>query len=69
MKLISMNIRSLGGRVKLKYISDLIRKEQVEFICLQETKCEQLSKERCYQIWGSNEIDGLRLGQSTMVEG
>ena len=46
----------------MKYISDLIRKEQVEFICLQETKCEQLSKERCYQIWGSNGIDWIEIG-------
>ena len=57
MKLIRMNIRGLEGRIKRKYISDLIRKEQVGFICLQETKCEQISKERCCQIWGSNEID------------
>jgi len=48
MKLISMNIRGLGGRIKRKYISDLIKKQQVGFICLQETKCGHNSKERCY---------------------
>jgi len=62
MKLISMNIKGLGGRIKRKYISDLIRKEQVGFICLQETKCEHISKEKCYQIWGSNEIDWIENG-------
>jgi len=58
-----MNSRGLGGRIKKKYISDLIRKEQVGFICLQETKCEQISKEGCYQIWGSNEIDWIENGE------
>jgi len=62
MKLISMNIRGLGGRIKRKYVSDLIKKQQVGFICLQETKCEHISKERCYQIWGSNEIDWIEIG-------
>ena len=62
MKLISMNTKSLGGRIKRKYISDLIRKEQVRFMCLQETKCKQISKERCYQMWRLNEIDWIEIG-------
>jgi len=67
MKLISMNIRGLGGRIKRKYINDLIKKQQVGFICLQETKCEHISKERCYQIWGSNEIDWIEIGVLNQV--
>jgi len=62
MKLISMNIRGLRERIKRKYISDLIRKQQVGVICLQKTKCEQIGKERFYQIWGSNEIDWIEIG-------
>jgi len=62
MKLISMNIRGLGGKIKRKYISELIKKQQVGFICLQETKCEQISKEKSYQMWGSNEIDWIEVG-------
>jgi len=62
MKLISMNIRGLRGRIKRKYVSDLIKKQQAGFICLQETKCEHINKERCYQIWGSNEIDWIEIG-------
>jgi len=45
----------------MKYINDLIRKHQVGVICLQETKCEQIGKERCYQFWGSNEIDWIEI--------
>jgi len=63
-----MNIRGLGGRIKRKYISDLIKKQQVGFICLQETKCGHNSKERCYQIWGEMKSSGLRLEQLIMVE-
>ena len=62
MKLISMNIRGLGGMIKRKYISKLIKEQQVGFICLQETKCEHFSKEKCYQMWGSNEIDWIEVG-------
>jgi len=46
----------------MKYISDLVKKQQVGFICLQETKCEHISKEKCYQIWGSNEINWIEIG-------
>jgi len=45
----------------MKYISDIIRKQQVGVICLQKTKCEQISKEKCSQIWGSNEIDWIEI--------
>lgn len=26
------------------------------FVCIQETKCEKVSKERGYQLWGSSDI-------------
>jgi len=49
-KIISMNVRRLGGSVKRRYLKDLIRKEQVDMVCLQETKCAILSKETCYSL-------------------
>jgi len=37
MKIISLNVRGLGGSIKRNYVRDLIRKEHVEIVCLQET--------------------------------
>jgi len=42
MKLISMNIRGVGGSMKRKYLGDLITKEQLDFVCIQETKYKEL---------------------------
>lgn len=38
MKIISLNVRGLGGTLKRKYLSDLVSKEQVDMVCLQEKK-------------------------------
>ena len=57
-----MNIRGIGGSTKRTYLRDLIRKEEVGMVCLQETKCSEISKELCYYLWGSNEIEWLENG-------
>jgi len=69
MKIISMNIRGLGGSIKRKYLRDLICKEQVDKICIQETKCFELSRESCYLLWGYNEINWVENGASNNAEG
>jgi len=57
MKIISLNIRGLGGGVKKRYLSDLIGKKQVGMVCLRESKCSKFGAEKCFQLWGSNEIE------------
>jgi len=39
MSLISLNIKGVRGNIKRKYVRELIRKEEVRMVCLQETKC------------------------------
>lgn len=53
MKLIFYNIRGLGSRLKIKEMQDLIRKNKVDFACIQETKLEELNDEKVRAIWGS----------------
>jgi len=44
------------------YSRYLIRKEEVGMVCLQKTICSMFCKERCYYLWGSNEIDWVENG-------
>jgi len=57
MKIISLSVRGLGGTLKRKYLSDLVSKEWVDMVCLQETKCFEVSREKVCLLWGSNEVD------------
>jgi len=57
MKIISLNVRGLGGSNKRRYLKELIFKEQVGMVCIQETKCSKFGEENCFNMWGSNEID------------
>ena len=50
MKVVSLNIRGIGGGIKRKYIKDLINKEQADMLCLQETKCDKVSKELVFHL-------------------
>ena len=69
MKIISLNVRGLGGSIKRNYVRDLIRKEHVEIVCLQETKCFEFSKESVFLLWGSNDIDWVVNGASNSFGG
>jgi len=62
MKIISMNIRGIWGYANKKYLEELIKKEQAEVVCLQETKCKEMEKESIFKMWGSNEIDWVERG-------
>ena len=62
MKVVSLNIRGIGGGIKRKYIKDLISKEQADMLCLQETKCDKFSKELIFHLWGSNDIGWIEVG-------
>jgi len=69
MKIVSLNIRGLGGSIKRKYMTDLISKEQVDIICLQETKCSEISKENGFLLWGYNDIGWIEVGASNNAGG
>jgi len=69
MKIISMNIRGLGGNIKRNYLRNLISKEQAYMMCIQETKSFELSKESVFLLYGSNEVDWVENGASNSVGG
>jgi exonuclease III len=51
----SINIRGLGGVVKRKYLKELVCKERLDFLAIQETKLESITDSLCYSIWGGED--------------
>ena len=57
MNILSLNITGIGGAVKKNYVRDMISREQVDMLCLQETKSSDFSRVKVFLIWGTNEVD------------
>lgn len=57
MKIISYNIRGLGGLAKKKEILNIIKAPKPTFMCNQETNMEVMDRYVCFSIWGSNEFE------------
>ncbi|GAU41302.1 hypothetical protein TSUD_325160 [Trifolium subterraneum] len=57
MKLISYNIRGMGGKDKKVDIRNLISHNSPEFVCIQETKLEKIDRTICSFLWGSDKFD------------
>jgi len=51
MKIVSINIRGLGGEVKRKYLRELVSKEDPGLLLVQETKLTKLDDSKCYSLW------------------
>lgn len=57
MKILSYNVRGLGSTAKRKTIRDLVSKEQVDMLCIQETKLQLVDQRICAQVWGDSELE------------
>lgn len=57
MKLLTYNIRGLGDGAKRRAIRDVICKNQIDLVCIQETKSQNLDRRICTQLWGDSEFD------------
>lgn len=47
MKIVSYNIRNLGGRIKKKEIRETTRIQKPDTVCIQETKLERVDRRMC----------------------
>ncbi|GLT52165.1 hypothetical protein SLA2020_255190 [Shorea laevis] len=52
MRIISMNIRGLGGSNKKRGLRELVRKEKADLVFIQETKLEVFDDKLAKSIWG-----------------
>jgi hypothetical protein len=41
--------------VKRKYMKELVRKEKLEFLAIQETKLENVTDSLCHSLWGGED--------------
>ncbi|GKV04880.1 hypothetical protein SLEP1_g16977 [Rubroshorea leprosula] len=57
MIILSVNIRGLGGEGKKRGIRELVEKEKVEFLSIQESKLEEVDYQTCRNIWGGDNFD------------
>ncbi|GLU07240.1 hypothetical protein SLE2022_242040 [Rubroshorea leprosula] len=64
MKIISFNVRGLGGTVKRKEVGKLSREERPDFLFLQETKLERIDMGICKLLWNSDEFEWVAKASS-----
>lgn len=57
MKIMTYNMRGLGGRVKRKVIRKIIQDEEVDVVCIQESKLTKLDARVCGELWGECEVE------------
>jgi len=62
MLIFNLNIRGLGGGIKARYLRRVISSEEAEFVCLQETKTEEVTDARCFSLWGDNKVGWIHNG-------
>ncbi|KAF1894928.1 hypothetical protein Lal_00022422 [Lupinus albus] len=53
----TLNVRGLGGAVKKKAVRSLVHKENLDFICIQETKLEHIDCNLCSNLWDGSDFD------------
>lgn len=46
----------------MKEIKEVLVKEKIDFLCIQETKMEVVDRAFCSQFWGNNEFDWQYIG-------
>ena len=56
MNILSYNIRGLGRGVKWPAIRKLITQNQVDLLCIQETKKEKIERALCQALWGDTTL-------------
>lgn len=57
MLILNYNVRGLGSRVKVRAIRDLIVREKVDMVMIQETKLQEVNQRRCNTIWGDSNCE------------
>jgi len=57
MKLISWNVRGLGGADKRREVSHLVKEHQPFLLCIQDTKLPVFDAFVCKSIWGDDNVD------------
>jgi exonuclease III len=57
MKIISWNVRGLGGFERRREVSQLVREKKPFILCIQESKLSSFDVSVCKSIWGDLNVD------------
>lgn len=57
MNLLSYNSRGLGSSVKLRAIRETVKRERVDMLLVQESKCELVDSSLCRSLWGDDDCE------------
>lgn len=57
MKIITWNVRGLGGFQKRREVSNLVREKNLFILCLQESKLSVVNDIVCKGLWNDNHVD------------
>lgn len=57
MKFVTYYIMGLGGQLKENDVKELVKKQQANMLCLQETKMKMLDKRSCASLWDGGDFD------------
>lgn len=61
MKLITFNIRGLGGGIKRRALAKLIKKERPDCMLIQESKVQNLDQNTIQRLWRHSPVEWLSL--------
>ena len=56
MKIISLNVRGLGGFEKRREVSQLVREKKPFIVCIPETKLTVFDEVTCKSLWGDANV-------------
>lgn len=59
MKLVSFNINGLSRDIKKMEVRDIVKREGVDFLLLQETKLQLISSSLCRNLWHDDDFAWL----------
>ncbi|KAF1893942.1 hypothetical protein Lal_00043725 [Lupinus albus] len=57
--LATVNVRVLGGAAKKRVVRNMVRKENLDFLCIQETKLEFIDYHLCSTLWDGSDFDWI----------
>ena len=56
MKVLSWNVRGLGGASRRLVVKEIVRSQKVQIVMLQETKLKGVSNNLVKEIWGRRSV-------------
>ncbi|KAF1881840.1 hypothetical protein Lal_00042553 [Lupinus albus] len=55
----TVNVRGLGGGTKKCVVRTMVRNENLDFLCIQETKLELVDYQLCFSLWVGSDFDWI----------